>query len=616
MTVVVMPSSGTRLRGIEGLRGIAAFFVLCFHVMLVLRASDQVHVATDVLSSLFAHGLTLFFVLSGFLLYRPYVHGILRGRPIPQPKEFLRNRVLRIWPAYVLILVVAGLVLGLARVTAHAAGSMESEAQALGRFTDPWMFLTNLLLVQGWFPDHMFTGLVVSWSLVTEVTFYLLLPVFGLVAVRLARSVPRIVAAVIPVVLLLLVGTAGRMTILGNVAQADPAQRADLISGPTWSAVIYRGILGQGDLFAVGMAAAVLVVAVSADAPRGVRAATWLVAVGATVGAVLAGGGEHATPWIGLFFAAGIALLQLPRPQLLPRTVVQVLETLPLRAAGLCSYSVYLWHCSVIWLLNLHVEAFRFSTASGFLGCVVVVAACTYLLSWPTYRWVELPFMERKHTPQAVEPEVEDAPDPDRSAEAAVVPITASSNRRRIAAAAAAAALVASGTSVAAAQNLLPAPLQEFAAATSEAVLPDRFALPRPDQATTGRAGTDPLGPEPAAASPDSPGTSVGPAASTTSPGDQADPSSPDERSGSGDGDGDGDGDEPSRTRPPAPGVNAPEVEVPDVDVPEVEIPELPDVKAPGVKAPGVGAPSVKAPDLSQRLVVPGVDVPEVPSVE
>ncbi len=98
MTVVVMPSSGTRLRGIEGLRGIAAFFVLCFHVMLVLRASDQVHAATDVLSSLFAHGLTLFFVLSGFLITRILLTRVGDAGRVGM-SSFWAGRLRRLFPA-------------------------------------------------------------------------------------------------------------------------------------------------------------------------------------------------------------------------------------------------------------------------------------------------------------------------------------------------------------------------------------------------------------------------------------------------------------------------------------------------------------------------------------
>jgi len=52
----------------------------------------------DLLSSLSA-GVTLFFTLSGFLLYRPFAAAIARGTPHMRLSAYLRNRFLRIAPA-------------------------------------------------------------------------------------------------------------------------------------------------------------------------------------------------------------------------------------------------------------------------------------------------------------------------------------------------------------------------------------------------------------------------------------------------------------------------------------------------------------------------------------
>lgn len=38
--------------------------------------------------------------LSGFLLYRPFAAALLRARPRPDLAAYLRNRALRILPAY------------------------------------------------------------------------------------------------------------------------------------------------------------------------------------------------------------------------------------------------------------------------------------------------------------------------------------------------------------------------------------------------------------------------------------------------------------------------------------------------------------------------------------
>src|SRR4051794_41795500 len=53
-------------------------------------------------------GVALFFVLSGFLLYRPFVAARLDGRPAPSAGRYLRRRLLRILPPFWLALLVMG----------------------------------------------------------------------------------------------------------------------------------------------------------------------------------------------------------------------------------------------------------------------------------------------------------------------------------------------------------------------------------------------------------------------------------------------------------------------------------------------------------------------------
>jgi peptidoglycan/LPS O-acetylase OafA/YrhL len=55
----------------------------------------------------------VFFALSGFLLYRPYLAARLAGRPQPSTRSFLRRRWLRILPAYWVALTVLAIWPGL-----------------------------------------------------------------------------------------------------------------------------------------------------------------------------------------------------------------------------------------------------------------------------------------------------------------------------------------------------------------------------------------------------------------------------------------------------------------------------------------------------------------------
>lgn len=104
----VAPSWGGRLDGIEGLRGLAAASVMAAHTVILLRDTAEEEPFLSLLTGLSLQGLTLFFVLSRFLLFRPYASVAMYGRPAPRWRDFLRNRVLRIWPAYVVILLASG----------------------------------------------------------------------------------------------------------------------------------------------------------------------------------------------------------------------------------------------------------------------------------------------------------------------------------------------------------------------------------------------------------------------------------------------------------------------------------------------------------------------------
>src|SRR5207248_7970993 len=88
----------------DGLRAVAAGSVLLFHV-----ATSTGFVARSELGRYFNQldvGVDVFFVLSGFLLYRPFARAHLRGEEIPATRRYLVRRFLRILPAYWLVLTV------------------------------------------------------------------------------------------------------------------------------------------------------------------------------------------------------------------------------------------------------------------------------------------------------------------------------------------------------------------------------------------------------------------------------------------------------------------------------------------------------------------------------
>jgi len=139
---------------IDSLRGIAAFLVFIFHAERVIGKN------TEQLSGVFGYlqafvvtgatGVTLFFILSGFLLSMPFFKN-----PNPDRVLFYKKRFIRIIPIYWLIVTVACVATGLI-------------------FNDPLKAIKSyLFLFEG---RDMFPFSIPWWTLRTEIQFYLLLP--------------------------------------------------------------------------------------------------------------------------------------------------------------------------------------------------------------------------------------------------------------------------------------------------------------------------------------------------------------------------------------------------------------------------------------------------------
>jgi peptidoglycan/LPS O-acetylase OafA/YrhL len=156
---------------LDGLRAVAATAVLVHHVGF-WTASYTPDLLGRVLARLDV-GVPIFFVLSGFLLSRPWFEAAAAGVRSPRSTAYLWRRALRILPMYWLT-VAAGLLL--LPGNAHAG---------LG----DW--LRHLTLTQIYGAGPLAEGLTHLWSLCTEVAFYLVLPLAAPGLVRLSRRRPH-----------------------------------------------------------------------------------------------------------------------------------------------------------------------------------------------------------------------------------------------------------------------------------------------------------------------------------------------------------------------------------------------------------------------------------------
>jgi peptidoglycan/LPS O-acetylase OafA/YrhL len=166
-------SSGTWIPQVDGLRFMAICSVLAFHIFGELQARSghvlaiQPRYAT--LARMFSNGdrgVLLFFVISGYILARPFLREYrLQGKPVSLGAYYLR-RVTRLEPPYILSLLLYTIGfwasgLPLLPMLPHLAASM--------------VYLHSLLY------HSVSTINFVTWSLEMEVQFYLIAPALGLV---------------------------------------------------------------------------------------------------------------------------------------------------------------------------------------------------------------------------------------------------------------------------------------------------------------------------------------------------------------------------------------------------------------------------------------------------
>ena len=173
--------------GFDGLRAIAALSVLVLHAAWV--SGFTVRSSLGPYTSRLEIGVSVFFLISGFLLYRPYAASHLSGRTSPNTRKFWERRLLRIVPAYWLALTVLAYVLHAVTLGPGWQGVVV-----------PYLFL------QIYVPTQVFYGITQAWSLCTEMSFYLFLPFYAMaIGYRRRSPMNQLVRELIGVVVLYLI---------------------------------------------------------------------------------------------------------------------------------------------------------------------------------------------------------------------------------------------------------------------------------------------------------------------------------------------------------------------------------------------------------------------------
>jgi peptidoglycan/LPS O-acetylase OafA/YrhL len=368
---------------LDPLRGLAAISVLLVHTGIFSDALDD-----PGYGRLLAHldiGVPFFFLLSAFLLYRPFVEARIAGTERTSFTDYGKRRFVRIAPAYWAVLTIAAIVPGMA-----------------GAFSGNWWVYYGLLQN---YPVYEPTGtcavnpfrcgVPIAWTLSIEVFFYLTLPLFVLamawLGARWRRGWLRLELVVVAL-----------LTAISIVIQSS-TPKGDL---HTW---LYFSPLGRGWWFGLGLALAAISVEASRR-PREPAFVKWLrrnpglpvlggVLLYVATSVVVVPAPSMAFPIVAissyvaqyLLFGVIAALILLPaifgadggglvRRALRHRTLIWL---------GLVSYGIFLWQFPVlIFLIDAGVEGFVPLTVLTFGLTVACAAVSFYLLERPLMRRV------------------------------------------------------------------------------------------------------------------------------------------------------------------------------------------------------------------------------------
>lgn len=389
-----------RIIGLDGVRGILCLSIAITHV----TTHYSPKTAETWMTSLLGFSLVYFFVLSGFLLFLPYVRNLTEARAaaaLPSTRDYALHRVARIMPCYLVIFLIVNYVLQVAYVENPVLQPIGTE-QGTGMITDPGMLLTNLTLTQSYFPQYIQTGINPSWSLTLEYAFYASLPFLGMLLFALRKRLninPLVLAALAPLALLV-IGLAGRALIPVVFSHAGTMDFMVLNWGPNWAAVFTKSFLTNADNFALGMFAAVVFVALERGALRegiGKRVRTIsalaILPMLAVSAVLLVVANQFTTAGVAVVAALMILVIVAPLARGRKTRLAVWLDARPIRYVGEISLSAYLWHFPMILVLG-KLGLMAGDTAWGMWRNVVLLLAVTIAVASLTYYGVEKPVMK------------------------------------------------------------------------------------------------------------------------------------------------------------------------------------------------------------------------------
>ena len=354
-------STGGRLGGLDGLRGLAVTLVVVYHLFPPVLRGGFI-------------GVDIFFVISGFLITGLIVAERERTGRF-SPRRFWLHRARRLLPALVPLVLVACTTAWL--IGGDVLVGLGWKLLGAATFSYNWVSTAANSSYFGSGQPELFRNL---WSLAVEEQFYLLWPLLLLLLLRIRR--PRL-----------------RLALVVALALASAAWMGVAYQPGTDPSRVYYGSDTHSFGLLIGAGLALLLRPLGAVAGLTRRTLT------------------SARPWWGAGAMAGLLAAAIWLPDnaagtyrgglllvsLLTAVVIwaavaggrfgRVLDAAPLRYLGERSYGLYLWHWPLLVLVQLVAPFGRGATsvvATGLLTLLLaLVAAAT------SHRWLEMPI--RRH---------------------------------------------------------------------------------------------------------------------------------------------------------------------------------------------------------------------------
>ena len=359
-TASAPPPDRRRLTGLDGMRGLAALFVVIHHSYLFSYPGYPA-ITGPWWASWFIYGhfsVVVFIVLSGFSLS---VSAARNDWWLGGKAKFAKRRAWRILPPYWAALVFS---LAIAWAVLPQPGEGSPTAKSV---------VINGLLVQDIFGAPSPNG--AFWSIAVEAQLYFVFPLMLLLLRRGSAAV-----------MLSVVGCA--VALIGILAPSMPAVEKLMRLTPQFAVLFALGVVAAGILRS------------SASAQR--LPWHWFAAFAAVpVFALIDFRGSIWTVaqffWVDMLIGIPVALLLAAVATGHPRWLLKVLDLPPIRRLGSFSYSLYLIHAPIVNVVSTNFVAPHLGSGSAaFLATLGIAGTLSVAFAWLFATLFELPFQRHR----------------------------------------------------------------------------------------------------------------------------------------------------------------------------------------------------------------------------